>query len=213
MEKFIESFEKKPTSQKILITLGVAAVMLLIIALLYFLTGTSGSDSKNTKELSEKSSQSLESPEVNPTHFIPESRPIENWHTYLGSNYQISYPSSLEGTPGVIEGKVGGTYFNMHGEDESTEFDIAFSVRKSDESSSLNINQKYKDLGYKQKQIIVGNRSASKFSGETVNIHENIVQFEDSGKLYKLRLSYISSTSNPRFEELFDEILSTIIIN
>ncbi len=201
MDKFIESFSERPASQKILITVGIAAGLLFIIAVLYFTTTPSIRDS------SEKSASANISPTSSPIY--PPAQPNTTWSVYQGESFRISYPPNLSGTPGVINGGSIGTAFSITGSQDGTDFSIEIQVTNSETSPLENIYRVFRGFKYKEEEDVVGNVSAKKFSGRVGNLREMALVFENRNKAYKIQLMYNSEGANTKIEEIFKGVLST----
>lgn len=199
MDKFIESFAQRPTSQKILITIGFTAGFLLVLAVLYFVT--------TPKIENPKSSNSYQASILPTSVALPTDQPRAVWPVYKGPTYQISYPSGLSATPGVIAG--GGNALVLEGKEGSLSYNIEIQVIPQATDSAENIYGIFRGFGYKESDTTIANLPAKKFKGNIGNLQETAVVFENNGQVYKIQLGYTSTLIDNKIEQIFNSILST----
>ncbi len=85
MDRFLDSFQERPTPQKVLIIVGVTALFLLVLAILYFVTTPPRSNTNQT--------QNSQIPQVTPIPIKTTNVPPSNkWKTENNPSYKIDYP-------------------------------------------------------------------------------------------------------------------------
>ncbi len=210
MEKFIESFEEKSTTHKIIITLLVALGLLVLTGGLYILTTPS---SKKTDQETLVASPSQNPPSSSPPSAAAQNpispSPNTNWSAYQGDGYQINYPPDVSIQPGVING--GGSALILKGKSGSTEYTIEIQVTSSSITPIQNIYEIFKGLGYKEEQTNIDSAIARKFSGSigSLGLWETAIVFENRGKVYKIQSEYTSPGKNNLIEQTVSRTIST----
>lgn len=96
MDKFIESFSQRSTSQKILITIGVTIFFLVLIGASYFLSSPNIASPKNPN---------FQNSLPTPTPIVEKVLPSSQWQTYTSGDFSFSYPPALTLFDGVPETK------------------------------------------------------------------------------------------------------------
>lgn len=203
MDKFIDWFAERSTFQKILITLGICAFLLFLIAASYLLTNPTPSDKTNNTVSNSNNSSA-------PTSGSTSSQPNTAWQIYSADTFQVSYPQSLTGAPGIISG--GGTALTLTGKEGVTDYNIEIQVTDSAQTPVDNIYEIFRSFEYKEEQTTLKNIIAKKFSGRTGDITETAVIFENRGKVYKIQLFYQSSGRSPQIDQMFEGVISTFTL-
>lgn len=99
MDRFLESFQERPTPQKVLIIVAVTAVFLVLLVILYFIT----SPSSNTNQV-----QNTQVPQVTAIPIVnTNSFPSNKWRTENNPSYRIDYPPAWNKQ--VLQVNTGGT--------------------------------------------------------------------------------------------------------
>ena len=205
MDKFIESFSKKTSAQKIIITILITGGLLFVMGVTYFLTTPPVKKPDNLQNVNQTS----------PTQ-VPVSAGNESttpaWPFYKGDGYQISYPPDLIAKPGIIS--TGGTALLLSGKSSNgVDYTIEIQITSSSATPIENVSNIFKGLGYQESQVIISNLDARKFSGHIGDglpaLQETAIIFENRGKVYKIQLGYTSSEKNDLIEQTFMNILST----
>ncbi|MCL5019049.1 MAG: hypothetical protein M1426_01025 [Patescibacteria group bacterium] len=103
MDRFLESFQERPTPQKVLIIVAVTAVFLVLLVILYFITspGSNTNQVQNTQV-----PQATAIPIVNTNSF-----PSNKWKTENNPFYKIDYPPTWNRQ--VLQVNSGGTLTSL----------------------------------------------------------------------------------------------------
>ena len=204
MDKFIESFSKKTSAQKIIITILITGGLLFVMGVTYFLTTPPVKKPDNLQNVNQTS----------PTQ-VPVSAGNEfttpAWPLYKGEGYQVSYPPDLIAKPGVIS--TGGTALLLSGKSSNdVDYTIEIQITSSSATPVENVSNVFRGLGYQESQIIISNLDARKFSGHIGDglsaLQETAIIFEDRERLYKIQLSYQKDQPDFQVQQIFQKILA-----
>ncbi len=214
MDKFLEFFSQRTTSQKILITIAGALIFLFFLAVVYILTTPPQPKSNLTKDNNSKA----QTPTLATINTQPTSPVLK---AYQDKYYQISYPDNLIIEPGIIGNDPEQTSLLIHPPTNSsgnTEYNIEIEALSSKVSSISAILAVFTALGYQKGNITVSNGlPAYIFKGQTEiqsrTLQEIAVFLEDKGRIFKLQLTYNNLNVDPRIELVFLRILPTFRLN
>lgn len=104
MDRFLDSFQERPTPQKVLIIVGATAIFLLLLVILYFVTTPPRT---NTNQ-----AQNSQVPQVTPIPIkTTNTSPPNSWETEKNPSYKIDYPPTWKRQ--VIQVNSGGTLTSL----------------------------------------------------------------------------------------------------
>ena len=223
-ERFLSAFEGKSQNQKILIGLGLSAVVLGLMGLSFLLTtpsqpsnikttGSSPTDKNSSSNSNSSSGGSFPSasslPHTNQTN-IP-----EGWGMSQYSDYQISYPPNFSAQLGTISG--GGVSIALIQKPSTistSQVNIEMQVYDSKDVPLERLSDGFTGFGYAKSPITVAGISAQKFSGAiaattSASLHTSVVIFENKRRTFKIQLDYLAQGQDKQTESLFNKIVST----
>lgn len=212
MDRFLDSFQERPTPQKILIIVGVTALFLLVLAILYFITTPPRSNISQT--------QNTQIPQVTPIPIkITNSSPVkEELNLHTGTGYTVSYSSDWkkEEVTQVNQESVVFTSVNLPVQTYTPGIQII--KLPYDQSRLVSMEGNYISLGFTKAQSEFKLFKSDRFTGvlpiKTVlgkqvssdNFHVvNIIQKGNS--TFIIEYSYDGNIANQQMEKLFSSFL------
>jgi len=138
--------------------------------------------------------------------------PISAWQVYTETDYSISYPPDVTITPSIISGGGKALVFHLP---EGSNFNMHLEVIPNSITSLDAISGIFRSFKYQEENILINDKSARKFSGALTagnkTIQETVVVIENQNQIYKLQLTYSDDRKNIKADDLFSQILSSLV--
>ena len=134
------------------------------------------------------------------------------WQVYSETGYSISYPPDVTITPSIISGGGKALVFHLP---EGSNFNMHLEVIPNSITSLDAISGIFRSFKYQEENILINDKSARKFSGALTagnkTIQETVVVIENQNQIYKLQLTYSDDRKNIKADDLFSQILSSLV--
>ena len=206
MDRFLSSFSDKSSAQKTLIVIGGSIVLLLFLAVSYFLTTPT-----------QNNGQSLPGQNVAPSSVPLQTAKRTSFGgksvSYASSYYSITYPDSFSYEEGQIPG--GGTSLLLRTQSQDSS-NTVIEIQTYDTSSVASqsaIENVFLAFNYKQSPITVFNTPGVEYKGLVsnggVSLRESVVIFTYQNRIYKLQLTYSGMAENSDAEQVFQKIVAS----
>ena len=150
----------------------------------------------------------IQQPDTNifPTSIPTSAKPspsVSAWLSYKNSFFEISYPENFTFTEGRIS--TPGDSVTFASSDKKI---IEIQIYASATTPLENILNIFRGFHYVETSV-GANTSVHRFKGAVAGIQENVVVFENNGKIYKLQLSYGAASPDSTIEQTFSQMVAT----
>lgn len=208
MDRFLESFQERSTPQRTLIIVGVAALFLLVLAILYLITAPPRSDTSQT--------QNTQIPQVTPIPIRNSNQlPSSNSQTYKGQNFDLQYPKEWLGVSQVKDGvemlKIASSQSSI-----ASYSGIAIYAYFAKDPLFDNLQKQFIAEGFKKTLGKVGGYQAQYFTGEMPmqdgknKTQQTNILVDLGSKKIIIKYYYLSNSVDVALEEYLKSIVVTV---
>lgn len=217
MDRFLESFQERPTPQKILITVGVTALFLLVLAILYLITTPPRSNTNQT--------QNTQIPQVTPISIkTTNTFPSNKWKTENNPSYKIDYPPTWKRQ--VLEVNSGGTLTSLTAPyNTAAEAFPRIDIQVTPTGTNITNQQRIVNLSPLKLASSEANfkeQEAIKLTGilpfdfvvgnVQKKVNKTFLFFSANGKDYVVDYAYYQDDTADRSIQLLNQILNTLVL-